>query len=290
MSPVEVTTRKRKVKSKTALAQEVRDLKKKLKDAEEKAAAKPKDEKIIGPAPEECSSVEPVCENQTKESSEQPAEKPSEPEKKELDPAAKLPMNVPKYLMDRMEAALKVVGDVQKEVEDFKKHPHYAPGDLPVMLHGIQGPGNRLGTRELNYIDERWVDPAIHIRWAERTMVDYHRGNGYEPFDYDQFMAMITSRGGSCRFDKDTFGHVVIGDLVLVKTSRDWYENGISAGIKERTASREGRAKNLLYSKGSELGVEVDEGDRKGPKLQQIFRLLEDEFGSDKVRKMFLNQ
>jgi hypothetical protein len=294
MSPVETTTRKRKPKSKTALTQENRELKKRLKEAEARAAAKPPDPKVIGPAPsEERSAKEPVHESRTPEEPEQlvstDAEKPTETEKKELDPGATLPMGVPKFLMDRMTAALKVVGDVQAEVDEFKKHPHYAPGDLPITLHGIQGPGNRLGTRELNYIDERWIDPTIHVHWAEKTMVDYHRGQGYEPFDYDSFMAMVVSRGGNCRFDRDTFGHVAIGDLVLMKTSRDWYEQGQKAQ-HERNKSREGRAKNLLYSKGEELGVEVDEGDKKGPKLQQIFRLLEDEFGSDKVRRMFLNQ
>jgi hypothetical protein len=287
---VEKVTKKRRTKTKAALAKEVRELKDKLKAAEAVEANRPKDDKVIGPAVE----IPPDKVDDDVAKPEEPvstdAEKAVETEKKEVDPAAKLPQKVPKYLMDRLEAALSVVGDVQKEVADFKAHPHYAPGDLPVMLHGIQGPGNRLGTREINYIDPRWIEPSIHIRWAERTMVDYHRGNGYEPFDYDKFMDMVVSRGGNCRFDKDTFGHVVIGDLVLVKTSRDWYEKGISDDIKKRNASREGRAKNLLYSKGAELGVEVDEGDRKGPKLNQIFRLLEEEFGSDKVRKLFLNQ
>lgn len=287
--PTKTTTRKRRTKTKTALQQENRELKNKLRDAETKAAAKP-DPLAIGPAVSVDATIsepeKPEVSGKTEVSTD--AENPVEPEKK-IDPAAKLPQGVPKILMQRLEAALKVVGDVQAEVEAFKKHPHYAPGDMPANLRGIQGPGNRLGTRELNYIDKAWLDPTIHIHWAERTMVDYHRGNGYEPFDYDKFMTMIEARGGSCRFNKDTFGHVAIGDLVLMKTSRDWYEEG-QKQLAERNASREGRAKNLLYSKGAELGVEVDEGDRKGPKLRQIFRLLEEEFGSDKVRSMFLNQ
>lgn len=281
------TTRKRKPKSKTALAQENRELKRKLREAEAKAAAEPKSELVVGPAPAEEAVPEAAAPEQPVSTD---AEKPAEPEKKELDAGAKTPLNVPKFLMDRLEAAIKVTGDVQAEIEAFKKHPHTMPGDMPANMRGLQGPGNRIGTREINYLDERWVDSSIHIHWSERTMIDHHRANGYEPFDYDQFMAMVISRGGNCTFEKTTQNHVCVGDLVLMKTSRDWWEKGIRKRISDLNASREGRAKNLLYSKGDELGVEVDEGDRKGPKLKQIFRLLEEEFGSDKVRSMFLNQ
>jgi hypothetical protein len=70
-------------------------------------------------------------------------------------------------------------------------------------------------------------------------------------------------------------------------TSRDHYEAREEAK-REKTAGREKRAKNTLYQKGRELGVDVYEGDA-GPKLEKIIDLLVNEFGEKDVRRIFLN-
>ena len=197
------------------------------------------------------------------------------------------PLQLPKQLIDRMSAAQKVVEDVQEEVRKFKEHPDFREGSMPGTLYGLKGDPNILGGRSLNFIDAAHIDPTIHLHWSNERMVDWHRGQGYVTFDHDKFTEMVTSRGGTYSYGKNATNHVVVGDLVLMKTSRDHYEAREQAK-QEKTSNREKRAKNTLYQKGKELGVDVYEGDA-GPKLNKIIDFLSKEFGEEDIRRVFLN-
>jgi hypothetical protein len=96
---------------------------------------------------------------------------------------------------------------------------------------------------------------------------------------------MVEARGGGHVFTKTANNHVQIGDLILIRTSRDNYE-AHSRYIREKTKREEESAKATVYSRGAELGMEVDEGDQ-GPKVQRILDLMEKEFGP-KIREHFL--
>jgi len=211
-------------------------------------------------------------------------------EKKVADSGEKVdeqPLKLPKHLLDRMAAAQKAFEDIQDEVKKFKEHPDFRPGNMLGTLYGLKGNPNILGGRSLNFIDPDHVWPDIHIHWSNKRMVDWHRGQGYEPFDHDRFMEMVTARGGAYSYGRNAENHVVVGDLVLMRTSRDHYEAREQAK-REKTRMREKRAKNTLYQKGTELGVEVYEGDA-GPKLNKIIDLLVNEFGEEDVRRIFQN-
>ncbi len=217
------------------------------------------------------------------------AEAPSEPVA--TAPAEKVdsqPAKLPQYLLDRMEAASKVVEDVQTEIARFKAHPDFQEGSMPGTLYGLRGDPNILGSRSLNFVDPKHIYADTHIHWANRRMVDHHRGQGYEPFDKDKFDTMVASYGGAYSYGHNAENHVTIGDLVLMRTSRDHYK-ARDAAKHERTQSREKRAKNTLYNQGEKLGVEVWEKDYAGPKLSRIMAMLTKEFGHEELKHLLLD-
>jgi hypothetical protein len=193
---------------------------------------------------------------------------------------------LPQHLKDKMARTQQAVEDLKKEIEEFKAHPTFMSGDIPVTLHGLQGDSLGRYPRSLNYIDKSWIDPNIHIHWSHKTMVNYHRGEGYEPFDYEQFQAMVTSRGGpELNFQRSTEKHVQLGDLILIKTSRQWYDE-LCERHRKKVKTREARATSNLYQKGRELGVEVYEGDMGGPKMQRILEFITKELGPQATRAL----
>lgn len=216
-----------------------------------------------------------------------PEPKPEVAEPKVVDKVEKVdeqPLQLPKHLTDRMAAAMKVVEDVQEEVQKFKDHPDFREGNMPGTLYGLKGDPNVLGGRSLCFIDPAHIDPTIHIHWSNRQMVDWHRGQGYEPFDHDRFTEMVASRGGAYSYGKNAGNQVYVGDLILMRTSRDHYEAREQAK-QNRTRTREKGAKNFLYKKGQELGVEVLERD-VGPKLARIVDMLKSELGHEGIERL----
>ncbi len=194
---------------------------------------------------------------------------------------------LPKKLQDRIEAMAGIQDDLAKEISDFKKGEAYLEGDIPITLHGLGGPGFNPGQRSLNFIDTKHLDPLYHFRWSHKTMVDYHRADGYEPCDHEDFSRMVTARGGGHSFGKTAEGHVYSGDLIMVRVSQDWHDQ-LSASIQKRTAAKEGRAKNNVYAKGEKLGVDVYEGGAAmSPRMENLMRFLEKELGPG-AREAFL--
>lgn len=186
---------------------------------------------------------------------------------------------LPASLQKRVDAMSAIYDDLQKEIEDFKSGQAYLEGDVPIMMKGLAGPGFEMGQRTLNWINPNWLDPVKHYRWSNKKMVDYHRGDGYKPTDFDEFARMVTARGGGHNYDKTPEGHVQSGDLILVETSKDWYKV-LQERVRAKTARKERRAKGTLYQKGEQLGVEVYEGQQAiGPKMERLLRFLEKELG-----------
>ena len=118
-------------------------------------------------------------------------------------------------------------------------------------------------------------------------MVDYHRGQGYTPCDFDEFTQMIVARGGGHTFEKTPAGHVLRGDLIMVEMSRDHHDLR-AADIKQRTAHKEGNAKNSVYQAGDKLGVDVYEGSAtKNPRMENLLNHMEKELGVKGVRQAY---
>ena len=118
-------------------------------------------------------------------------------------------------------------------------------------------------------------------------MVDYHRADGYEPSDHEVFTRMVVARGGGHSFGKTSDGYVYSGDLILIQVGKDWH-NQLSARIREKTKSKEGKAKNNVYAKGEKLGVDVYEGGAAmSPRMEKLLSFLEKELGPG-AREAFL--
>jgi hypothetical protein len=204
-------------------------------------------------------------------------------EAKKEEPAKPLPQK----LQDRIEAMAGIQDDLAKEISDFKSGEAYLEGDIPVTLHGLSGPGFNPGQRSLNFIDKKCLDPLYHFRWSHKTMVDYHRADGYEPCDHADFTRMVVARGGGHSFGKTAEGHVYSGDLIMIQVGKDWHDQ-LSANIRKRTAAKEGRAKNNVYAKGEKLGVDVYEGGAAmSPRMEKLLSFLEKELGPG-AREAFL--
>ena len=188
---------------------------------------------------------------------------------------------LPRALQERMEATEKLVADTMAEIEAFKSGQAYIEGDLPIFLTGLAGPGFSPGQRQINWINPGHIDPQIHMRWSNKLMVDYHRADGYRPIDYAEFQTMTKARGGNYSFQRTPEGHVQCGDLVMIITSKAWYEQ-LQQKIRDKTRRKEGRVKDTLRSKGKELGMEVDDGaSALGPKVQRLLDLLEKQLGPE---------
>ena len=188
---------------------------------------------------------------------------------------------LPRALQERMAATEKLVADTMAEIEAFKSGQAYLEGDLPIFLTGLAGPGFSPGQRQINWINPGHIDPQIHMRWSNKLMVDYHRADGYRPIDYAEFQTMTKARGGNYSFQRTPEGHVQCGDLVMIITSKAWYEQ-LQQKIRDKTRRKEGRVKDTLRSKGKELGMEVDDGAQAlGPKVQRLLDLLEKQLGPE---------
>ena len=188
---------------------------------------------------------------------------------------------LPRALKERMEATEQLLAATMAEVEKFKSGQAYLEGDLPIWLEGLGGPGFTPGQRQINWINPSHLDPQAHFRWSNKLMVDYHRGDGYRPIDHDEFKTMTKARGGQYSFPRTPEGHVQCGDLILIITSKSWYEQ-LQKRNRDKTARKEGRVKETLRSKGKELGVEVDDGSSAlGPKVQRLLEMLEKQLGPE---------
>lgn len=186
---------------------------------------------------------------------------------------------MPASLKARVDAVTEIYADLQKEIDAFKAGQAYLEGDVPITLRGLAGPGLHPGQRTLNWMSPSWLDSNKHYRWSNKVMVDYHRGDGYKPCDYDQFTKTVRARGGDHHFDRTPEGHVQSGDLILVETSKDWHAQ-LQARAKAKTDRRESRAKGGLHQAGEQFGVEVLEGrDASNPKLGRLLEYLEKELG-----------
>lgn len=253
--------------TKDVLRSKVEELTARLEQAE-KRSLEPK------PAEVEASVLTP--ESATPNPSEDAAESPKE--------AAK---PLPKALQERMDATEKIVADTMKELEAFKSGQAYLEGDLPIFLTGLAGPGFTPGQRQINWINPGHIDPQIHMRWSNKLMVDYHRADGYRPIDYAEFQLMTKARGGNYSFPKTPEGHVQCGDLIMVITSKSWYEQ-LQKRNQDKTRRKEGRIKDTLRSKGKELGMPVDDGATAlGPKVQRLLDLLEKQLGPE-AKQLFV--
>jgi hypothetical protein len=189
--------------------------------------------------------------------------------------------SLPRILQERMVATEQIVANTMAEIEAFKSGQAYIEGDLPVFLHGLAGPGFTPGQRQINWINPGHIDPQIHMRWSNKLMVDFHRADGYRPIDYAEFQTMTKARGGNYTFQRTPEGHVQCGDLVMVITSKSWYEQ-LQKRNRDKTRRKEGRVKDTLRSKGKELGMEVDDGaSALGPKVQRLLDLLEKQLGPE---------
>ncbi len=198
-------------------------------------------------------------------------------------PKPEQPAQLPKALADRIEAMAGIQDDLATEVKKFKSGQAYLPGDIPINMHGIGGPGFRHGQRALNYINTDWLDPLLHFRWSHKNMVDFHRADGFIPCDHKDFSRMITARGGGHSFGKTPEGHVYSGDLIMIQVSQDWHDQ-LSKDIVRRTKAKEGRAKNNVYAKGEQLGVDVYEGgEAMSPKMDRLLKFIEKELGPGAV-------
>ena len=265
--PTKPVTRKKPVKQKP--------LEPSIAEAEAKAEAKPANPEkdiVIGDAPKVGTTTPKMgTEAASGGTEESPAESVTEPK-------AALPL--PKHLQDQIDALNTVFSNVQKEVEAFKNDQAYLSGDIPVALRGISGPGLAVGQRSLNYINVAWLDPGKHFRWSNKKMVDYHRGDGFTPEDFDDFSLMVKARGGGHNFEKTPEGHVMSGDLIMVATSQSWYEQ-LKARNERLVGQREKRAKSTIYQAGEKFGVDVYEGDEatKGARMSRLIDYLEKTLG-----------
>jgi len=212
-------------------------------------------------------------------------------EPKRTAPVAEVPTKevkpLPKRLQDQIAAQAEIQDALAAEIKAFKSGEAYLEGDIPITLHGLGGPGFNPGQRSLNFIDPELLDKLYHFRWSHKSMVDYHRADGYEPCDHADFTRMVVARGGGHSFGKTAEGHVYSGDLIMIRVSQDWHDE-LSANIRKRTASKEGRAKNNVYAKGEKLGVDVYEGGAAmSPRMENLMRFLEKELGPG-AREAFL--
>lgn len=203
------------------------------------------------------------------------------------DPAPKAEQPLPKHLEEEAAAVKELFDAVMKKIEDFKSGQAYLEGDVPVNLPLRTGPGINPGDRKFNFIDELHLDQRYAYRWANKKMVDYHRGRGRWTVDHKDFTVMTRARGGQYHFAPSPEGHVMCGDLVLMATTRERDEY-LKHRIREKTRTAEGRARGNLRSVGETLGVEVTEdSDALGPKAARLLKLIEQELGPD-ARRIFL--
>ena len=245
--------------SKEYLRKQVEELTAKLEQAEKRA---------LEPKPEQAEAVPEQVEVPAQEA---PAVEEAKPADKPL----------PKALAERAAAVESLFDDVMKEIEAFKSGEAYLEGDLPIFLQGLGGPGFTPGQRQINWVNPGHIDPQVHMRWSNKLMVDYHRADGYSPIDYDEFQKMTKARGGSYSFPRTPEGHVQCGDLIMIITSKSWYEQ-LQKRNRDKTRRKEGRVKDTLRSKGKELGMEVDDGaNALGPKVQRLLDILERQLGPE---------
>lgn len=202
---------------------------------------------------------------------------------------------VPRELLERLDEIQKLYDDVQKQIDDFKSGQAYLPGDVPVTLRGLAGPGYELGQRRLNWIDEKHLDTRLAFRWCNKKpeIVGGHIGKGRWPVQMDDFLSMVRARAGvdaanvyKLRFHKSPEGYVAIGDLLLMACTKEQNEK-LKADVRRKTGNLEGAAKGNLYEQCQRLGTEPLEGELSGPKLQRIVSMLERELGPG-VRRVFL--
>jgi len=208
-----------------------------------------------------------------------------------------LPRPVPQELVEQLDEIQKLYDSVTKQIEDFKSGQAYLPGDIPVTLRGLGGPGFEMGQRRLNWIDERHLDSRFAFRWCNKKpdIMGHHIGRGRWPEKWDAFVEMVVARGGKqaaemykLRFQKSPDGYVSMGDLILMRTTRE-QDEALKAAVRRRTNNLEGTAKSNLYDACNKLGTEPLEGEMNGPKLQRIVAMLEKELGPN-VRRVFLGQ
>lgn len=205
------------------------------------------------------------------------------------------PRPVPAELLEQLDEVRKLYDNVSKQIEDFKSGQAYLPGDIPVTLRGLGGPGFEAGQRRLNWIDEKHLDSRFAFRWCHKSpqILGHHIGRGRWPEAWKDFEPMVKARGGkkavemyTLRFQKTPDGYVSIGDLILMRTTRE-QDDALKARIRKRTDNLEGSAKGTLYDQCNKLGTEPIEGETSGPKLQRIMSMLEKELGPN-VRRVFL--
>ena len=203
--------------------------------------------------------------------------------KVEKAPKPEQPAQLPKALADRIEAMADIQDDIAAEIKRFKSGEAYLDGDVPITMHGLGGPGFNPGQRSLNYINKDHLDPLYHFRWSHKSMVDFHRADGYIPCDHVDFTRMVRARGGGHSFGKTAEGHVYSGDLIMIMVGKDWHDE-LSKRIRSRTKAKEGRAKNNVYAKGEALGVDVYEGgEAMSPKMDRLLKFIEKELGPGAV-------
>ena len=199
---------------------------------------------------------------------------------------------LPSWLQERIDNAMRQMSDVEAEIEKFKSDPLYMPGDLPVTLHGLHSDAYGNSTPSLNFIDKRWLDPNVYYRWGHKKMIEWHRARGVTPVRYDAFQSFITKRGGpELTFEKTAQNHIQCGDLILMATSMDHYNNWICARTRRKRDGRKRKSVNQLRNLGENLGrdyngipVEVFEGDevKNSPTakiMQSIRNMIREELG-----------
>lgn len=202
---------------------------------------------------------------------------------------------VPAALLEQLDEINKLYENVHKQIEEFKSGQAYLPGDIPVTLHGLGGPGFEIGQRRLNWIDEKHLDTRLAFRWCNKKpeIIGGHVGKGRWPVQMEDFLSMVKARAGvnaanvyKLRFFKSAEGYVAIGDLILMATTKEINEN-LKARVSHKTRNQEGAAKGNLYDQCERLGTEPIENEISGPKLQRIVQMLEQELGPN-VRRVFL--
>lgn len=247
--------------------------------AKRKATIAAKSEKLEFPA-------EPVLSTEVEKAEvKAAAEASAEDRKSEASPDKKSeqPAQLPKALTDRIEAMAGIQDDLADQIKKFKSGEAYLEGDIPFAMHGVGGPGFNPGQRALNYMNPDHLDPLYHFRWSHKSMVDYHRADGYVPCDHVDFSRMIIARGGGHSFGKTPEGHVYSGDLILIQVSQDWHDH-LASQVRLRTKAKEGRAKNNVYAKGESLGFDVYEGgEAMSPKMDRLLKFIEKELGPGAV-------
>lgn len=209
-------------------------------------------------------------------------------EKAEVEePKADEPKVLPPDLQARAARAKEMMDDLTEDMEKFKSGQAYLPGDLPITLNGIGGPGLNPGQRSVIWMDRTLLDSYYHFRWSHKEMVGYHSGVGYSPVQLDEFKAMVEKNGGQCHFSGNSQGHVFAGDLVLIACTQSRFEQ-LSAANRKKVKRIEGRAKSDLEKVGNKLGVEVYEND-EGPRAEMLEKMQEyltKELGADAVSQL----